>query len=480
MPTSRSATFRAPLGSLLSTTRALLLTGVIGSATLLSGCLETVPWLPPMDGSEYNVLYSPNDHIKDLLLKGELDAAHDVYASEKPYFDHFITNGDKAPDGAEMLKLATLDHYLPQAETSVIALESRTWPAPRRKWPEMRQFMDKAVESVDTLNEFVLMQEPAFRPARLDELVEILSKYKTPIRADAAKHFRDYDLAGDDNFFKIYPVEINEYSFLKRNRDVWMRTVRTLDATGLKRLRDTYDDYMIRDLEEDLGERYFSALVKQRGNDVDALTIIRDVQRTRDAKFVMRSVPNLTLFLAEIEKSAAADGRFDTSVETDFPLQHATVKLPNVYKAQGAESADVLFITATIGARTGRRTVDTSQIESEFFSGTHEEPNPDHRRLLIELEEAVLKYRETHPELTDEDMEKIRNRTVSAEARRTSDEEGGILSVFDVFDWTSEEDRIAAIQTEFNNTPAVKVVDDFTTYKFDKRDVESIKEALVR
>ncbi|MCH9051089.1 MAG: trypsin-like peptidase domain-containing protein [Proteobacteria bacterium] len=340
----------------------------------------------------YSVFFTPVDHIEQLLEKNDLDSASEVYANQRQFFAE-KSQGRRV--AADKLVERLIRKYMPKAESAKGAMDDISWPSAYERWNEVRATLKNASNVIKDLEGHAILLEPAYRPAILNSLKNRLSDLEGQIGGSTADIFTNYPIATAPNFFARYPVWVDAGEHFNNHGKIWRTHLENADIDELLYIYNTYKAELSQQLKADLGQRYYTAFIKNDsvGEKGDFRAILKAITATRAAGIVLDDIPGTRIVLVEVtSRTLLKEGQieFPVAVDVDLPFNAEKSDFDTAFGSSVAKNADILVLIDVATARVDREIVAYEQVSSEFRSGTRTEPNPNYNLAQNQVNQARL------------------------------------------------------------------------------------------
>ena len=216
---------------------------IVPLALFAASCQTTGSVDKPLSETVYNIFFTPQDHISELLAAGNLRDADEVYkhqraefkkeedpkepAEEKSLGSLFNkTSTDKAKSlkqsVPEQLAAAISESLNPQAlEVLSGLLKGDDWPVNISEWGQIEIAIDEARDLVSQYESYSIFNEEDHRP---DQYIKIKAKLENLIeRIDSSRDdlFLNHDLVGQPNFITAFPLKTRRADILVGKEETW-------------------------------------------------------------------------------------------------------------------------------------------------------------------------------------------------------------------------------------------------------------------
>lgn len=377
---AKSSRYRSILGS------ALFLCGVV---FVLAACKTT----GSTPGSvEYNMFFSPADHLTELTAAGKIDEAGKVYENQREFFN---TESKKRLAVVGAYWTAFQAKHGGDIERGHQAIRNLKWPAAPDQWVTTRQSLAETASLIDRIDSHLIVTEKRFPFKALKKLKDALAASETKIRGDAPGIFAAYPLASAPKFFEAYPIKLDAASVVAETAGALSERLESASAEDLVRIHDTYRSELNENLKHAMGRRYFDlARQSQTSADPNGLKgIVTAALKTREAGLPLKEISGVKLGMIEItSKTLLKQGQIDfpISVDLDLPVNAEKADLDAAFTGDQAQTADHLIIIDVALAKASRRVLNIDKIPSTLLVGYRDDPNPRYNIVQNEVTNARM------------------------------------------------------------------------------------------
>ncbi len=339
---------------------------------------------------KYGLFFSPADHIEELLAQDDFRAASEVYEAEHDYFSEDSEKRQLLADELAKRLLLELEPGLVRARED---LDGVVWPAAVGIWPTIQLAIASGEKALWDLRGHQILTEAAYRPASVDQLERSLEAVTGNISASADAMFRQYDIRRQENFFDVYPVDLNGRGFFANKS--WGDRLDGLTIADLKRVLDNYEQYLSDGMKVRLGTRFYEERLAQSTTEKTSglRHMIAAVSATKKSGFELNRIPGAKVALVEVtSKTLLKKGEieFPISIDVDLPFEAAKAELDRVFDNPIARNADIIILLDVALAETDRVIERLERVASEYQSGTRSEPNPSYAQAQNYLNAAQM------------------------------------------------------------------------------------------
>ena len=369
---------------------------ILGSALFLCGMVfvlaacETTGSTP--GAVEYNMFFSPADHLSELTAVGKIDEAGKVYEDKREFFD---TESKKRLAVVGAYWTAFQAKHGAEIERADQAIRTLEWPAGPDHWVKTRQNLAETAGVIDRVDAHLIVIEKRFPFKALKDLKDALASSKKKIQGDAAGIFATYQLASAPKFFGAYPVTLDAGSVVAETAEALSKRFESASADDLVQIHGTYRSELSDDLKHAMGRRYFD-LARQRQTSADPnglKGIVTAALKTRESGLPLKQISGVKLAMIEItSKTLLKEGQieFPISVDLDLPVQAEKADLDTAFSGEQAQAADHLIIIDVALAKASRRVLNIDKVRSTVLTGYRDDPNPEYNVVQNEVINARM------------------------------------------------------------------------------------------
>ncbi len=355
--------------------------------------------------AQYNIFFSPIDHVEKLLKAGEIEAASAVYNDQQDYFQEPTSNRETA--------VATLIESIEQHLSSRLRnaqdqLSGLSWPAEEEKWSGTKATLLYANSVLDSVEVHKAMFHKGRRPDVYRNIKSIASKFSGQIADGASEALSVYPLGRAPSFFDAYPVFMTnddglitpvgsefKKAFLKENAESIRQQVSAANIDELKLINRLYKEFLPDELVNQIGNRYLDNIFKPAGHTeaVSLAKIIEGIKRAKSEEFEFDNINSVRIALVDVTSRTLKDEgqiEFPTSIDVDLPFEVSATDVDKAFESEIASAADIVIFVDVAEARTDREILKQARVPSLFQSGTKIVSNPDYAVVRSELNQANM------------------------------------------------------------------------------------------
>lgn len=360
-------------------------------------------------GTTYSFLYTPADHVQDMIEINNLEEADRIYQSQKAFFiddeddeeepsdslDGSDESGDADTDDETVtLLLQAIDREHGKAVRTALGMVKSLvdWPAPANDWPKIQATLEQCDFALHEYSDYTVFEDRARFPPDYVELENLTDGLRSEIVASTLPLFQKYDITSQAVFFDVYPVTKDLAGFLSANRDLLEEKLDTLSTEDLSTFANSYDKWIDESLKTDLASIYFRKFIGDTDKP-DFPTIMRAVASAKENGFSISEIEGVNVAAIEVTSRTLLEHgqiEFPIAIEKDLPFNLEKADLDNAFLSPLANNADVVILIDVASARNNRKITKTEEAPSEYQAGTKTVPNPAHNIAQNEVNNAQL------------------------------------------------------------------------------------------
>ncbi|MDD3310882.1 trypsin-like peptidase domain-containing protein [Pseudodesulfovibrio sp.] len=343
--------------------------------------------------SGYNMFYTPEDHVQDLVVQEKFDAAAAVYDQEREWF------AANAADPDVQLLLGKLSQAMDARFEALLAEETAKvaglqWPCPQSDWAGAKESLQGLDDVIFKMEAIKLFTRSEYRPAELDGAKVLLQEKRTAMTKGAAEAFAAYPLATAPDFFAEYPVSVDAASVLSEGKAAWDGAVAKADDKGLLQLSTVYGAVLPDEMKKELGAAYFAKLCTN-ARKADVPKLLAAYAKVGEAGLTLDAVPGVKIAFLEVTSDTLKKKgviEFPVAVDLDMPFEASAADLKQGFESKAVKEADIVILFNLAMTRTNRRVDTSNYVKSTYLAGYKEVNNPDWDVLQVELQQANVEY----------------------------------------------------------------------------------------
>ncbi|WP_419787795.1 S1C family serine protease [Pseudodesulfovibrio sp.] len=343
--------------------------------------------------SQFNLFYTPEDRVSELVVQEKLDDAVAVYGEQREWFK--ANSSD--PDVQALLgKLASAmeGRFKVQLEENMAKVQGVSWPCASSQWPEAQSALKGLEDVVLKMEAIKLFANSAYRPADLDPAKKLLQDKRTAMEQGAGAAFAKYDLTSAPDFFASYPIPLDAASILSAQQKAWDGAVKQADKDGLLHLSTVYGPVLSDEMKQELATAYFRKLCP-KPEKADVATLLGAYAKVGEAGLKLNAVPGVKIAFLEVTSDTLKKKgviEFPVAVDLDLPFQVSSAPLKTGFASKAVKDADIVILFNLAMTRTNRHVDTSNYVKSTYVAGYREVNNPDWDVLQVELEQANTVY----------------------------------------------------------------------------------------
>jgi serine protease Do len=379
-------------------------------AISLSGCQTT--GTTPGEVS-YNMFFSPEDHIRQLIEENKLDEADSIYRSQRDFFTPkeageesknilagFFSEGkndQKEKPVLDVLSDALNERMASKGNRSLQnLLPSDNWPTEISNWGSVESGISSAESVISEYDGYTILREPNRKASFYSKIKKKLSSLKTAINESRDQLFEQHSLIDTPVFFSQFPIKKGLENYLDGKEGLWRSKIADLSPSQLAIIYDGYKPWLSDQIQQEMGSLYFNSRVSEssQGEKSSFSAILAALKSTREAGMTIKEIPDSKLAVLEVtSRTLLEQGQieFPTAIDVNLPFNFEQLEFDEAIQSPVAKTTDIVVLIDVAVARTNREISSYEKVSSEFQSGTRTEPNPDYNIAQNEVNNAQLK-----------------------------------------------------------------------------------------
>jgi serine protease Do len=393
---------------------ASLVVGLALVASVLTGCQTTSS---TQDETSYNVFFTPEDHIEQLLKEGNLQEANSVFRFEQEFF----TPEEEVEVPADPLASVFASSTQDQSKKSVIdrladaingqiaprathanegLLPSEDWPPYISEWKSVEAAIANAEDVIHEYDGYTVLNDDVRRPQVYAQLKTKLSSLKRAINASRDEQFYRHNLVDSPVFFAHFPIKSGLKGYLNKREEVWRSKISWLTSSQLAKVYIAYKPWLSDQLQEEMGALHFDTHLSEvsQGGSASFREIMAAVKSTREAGMPLEEIPKNKVALLEVtSRTLLEQGLIEipVAIDVNLPFYFKQIELDDAFDGPVVKTADIVILIDVAAARAEREITSYQDVGSEFLSGTRTVQNPDYNMAQNEVNNAQMKVQQT-------------------------------------------------------------------------------------
>lgn len=343
----------------------------------------------------YTPFYDEGDHLKELIAKDKkFNDAGTLYLEQKEFF---AANRAKHQPLLDLLAQGLNAPKIPALVEAKAQLNSLKWPATAGEWPKTREILRSAQSTLEDYPDHDILREPEFKAAEAGDLEKTLTEMNQKIKADGPSQFKAYDHFGKESFFSVYPIDLDDSTFMFANYAAIEPELAQATTGQIKSFAASYTKNVVgAERWSRLGDQYIAASLRESGADKDTglASVLGAINGAKQAGFTPKKVPGLKIAFVEVtSKTLLKQGQidFEASVDVDLPVETVKADLDEALSDPTTKGADLLIVFDVALAKASRRVLGLQKIPSTVLTGYRTENNPNYNIVQNEVNNARLK-----------------------------------------------------------------------------------------
>lgn len=349
---------------------------------------------------EYPQGYNPAERVEYQLEAGNYGKAESIWVKTQSFMK---ANPEDAAQVHPALVWAATVHYNATLSGISKTLSDIEWPVEQPRWPLTARRMQKVAAFVDSVSDSMILPETGLE-GRFRTLRDDYSTLEGRMKADASKFFQKYNLLTGKNFFSIYPVKLNEKSFIASQSAFLMQLLGKSEGSGVAHVNKLYSGYLTPELRDKMGRRYYrNALRRISPNKTPSLkAILEAAEKTDKAGYELSEIPDINIaFIRVTSKTLMKEHQiaFGLDIDLDLPFNATMIKGGGAFNDKVAPEADIVVLINEEMSRIDRRTSAYDKRVSTVLSGYERIDNPEYDDLEMRYQELREDIRDMRDEM---------------------------------------------------------------------------------
>ena len=410
---------------------------------------------PSKSGSSMSFLtsiFSPKiAELTKLIDAKKIYEANDYLAKEYNYF--FV---EKKKEQIELLRRVGSELnavYEPEFDKSINAINQSVILMPKEKWQAYKIALADSGKLIEDYKKLTIFSVEEFRTSKLISLENLINTKNLDFRSNAYKAFSEFDHSAENNFFTLYPVDLND-DFLDKNTELLKYYVQSLGAEKIVNLKKKYSEKIKNENSFDqlLYDRYIKIKFPDTTERPQVDQLINSLKEAEKSGFKVKKMPGSQIAFVEVtSKTLLSEGQieFPTQIEMDMPFEPIKADIDSIMDTAGKINSDFIIILDVAVSKTERRVLSKNELTSKFVSGRRSEPNPAYDLARGKVFEA-------------------QNGLANAQSQRTQGIAAAIINGVAIAAWSS---NLTEARQLMAKTPTTLQIDEFQDYKYSTSEI---------
>lgn len=329
--------------------------------------------------------------MAELVQKKDYLEAAKLYGTEKGWFAENMDDPE-VNQLLDSLAISLAPTYEQPLMKSLASIREINWPTQQSAWPHDKELLQKAETNLQRIAAVPLFKNPQYRLPVVDEAKRELAAIEKRIVDYAPTAFSAYPILRDKSFFAVYPVGLNEASFISEHKDYFEAAMAKASGKELLHLNAEYADFLSPDTRKFLAEAYFKYLCPDVKR-ADLGTLIDAYGKALDAGLQLDSIPGVKIAFMEVTSDTLKKKggiEFPVGVELDMPFAAVNESLNKGFESEAVKQSDILILFNLAATKTDRRVDTSNSVKSTYLAGYNKVNNPEWDVLQVELQQANM------------------------------------------------------------------------------------------
>lgn len=349
---------------------------------------------------EYNLFYDQGDHLKELVGKGAYSASLTLFNQHYDFFlgNSALTGGARLEQyDSQLTKVAQhlnqelFGSKVAQARTSLSVFEQQ--PVPSNQWEMMTKAIGDAQDVTQDYRTNSLTEIEKFFSAEIGQLESLTEQVINNSKDNADSAFADYITSGADNFFEVYPVDVDMDEVLSGASDLILGYIKESDIKTIEGFLKTYGSDLGASTKKKIGTQYIGKFVKEKvGNNSNELAVVMEAAvKAAELGVPPKEIEGLKISFVEVtSKTLLKEGQveFPASIEMNLPFQISKAEVGDIFTSTADSDYIIVFDVAL--SNVNRRVAKREKGSSKFLSGHKTIPNAAYTARQLEVQNAQM------------------------------------------------------------------------------------------
>lgn len=420
-------------------------------------------------GSGYTLLYSPGDHVVDLVQEKKFSEVSKVYGAQQEWF---AANADDAEVNTALsaASSALQTQYAPGLNNAMAPVRGQEWPVGSEQWGVVKQKLEALAASIHDADAVELFHNPKYAFPLLGQAKQLLRQKQTDIAQYAPSALAVYPVHSGESFFEVYPVDLNDAAFLAEQKAIWSKNVTKADAQALLHMHREYGNLLPDEMQKELASAYFTNLCPDVSKaNLDHL--MRAFAKVGEAGMHLDSIPGVEIAFVEVTSDTLKKKgviEFPVAVDLDMPFKAVSSNRGGL-NSKEIKDADIVILFNLAATKTDRRVDTSNYIKSTYRVGYRKVNNPEWDIIQVELQQANTEIITTTSQLLN-----------TSTADPFVNMANSIANIGKQSDISDAKDNIEKLKEKMRTTP--RMIDEpvYDTYAFQRVEMDVTKAGSVQ
>ncbi|MBT4702747.1 MAG: trypsin-like serine protease [Rhodospirillaceae bacterium] len=421
--------------------------------------------------SIYHIFFTQADHIKELLAKGKVQEASDVYSEHENFFlgkgNAFNELLAKLRTGVEGLASSELHGVTARAE-------AQDWPVEREHWSSISTLL-KTLENRTTQWKSNAILSRETRSSTISSAERAHSRLREKIENSASDEFEQFDLFSDPSFSASYPIDVDLASLIADDAERILALIQDGDRGRIIDFKARYSRHLPPSLKSELGDIYFektfAALLAEKKSRVVAL--LKAIEQSGDAGFDLDIIDAARVKAVDITSKTLMNAEqieFPIQLKSDLPIAVETSDLDKALSIDAEVDTEILVLIDIAAAKVNRDIHAFEPVSSEHQVGTQSYQNPSYAGAQNSVTQAQMEFQSANMGKMSADSMYCTGYGCIAKAI------GQIAAAVKVSD---AQEVLTSAMSNLQSTPMMLERPVYATYSFRKASIDASKLAIV-
>jgi len=351
------------------------------------------------EAAEYNLFYDQGDHLKELVGKGAYSAALTLF---NQHYDFFLGNSALTGSSrleqydAQLTKVANYlnqEHFAPKISKAEADLSLFKKSVPSTQWKAMAKAIEQAQDLTQDYRSNSLAEIEKFFSPEIEQLEALTKQVINTAKSDVDSAFTSYIASGSDNFFEVYPVDVEIDEVLSDASDTILSHISESSTETIEEFLKIYSSDLGSNIKKKIGTQYIGKFVQQGtdSNTNELAVVMEAAVKTAELGISPEEIEGLKISFVEVtSKTLLKEGQveFPASIEMNLPFQISKAEVGDIFTDTADSDYIIVFDVAL--SNVNRRVAKREKGSSKFLSGHKTVPNAAYTARQLEVQNAQI------------------------------------------------------------------------------------------
>ncbi len=341
--------------------------------------------------SKYNIFFSQADHIKELLAKGKVQEASNVYSENTSFF---TAKGNTFNELLRKLRVNVESLVDPKLNQMSKIANTQVWPVGKNSWGDISSLLTNLEGGINRGKRNEILSHGS-KSSSIASAEIALSALRKKITNTIQEEFKRYDLVNDPNFGSVFPVDVNLTGLFDDDVDRVLADMRDRNTDAILKFKSNYSTQLSSSFEKQLAkvyfERIYSVLYSEKLGKIG--TLIEAIQKSEEAGFKIIKVDSARIKAIDITSKTLLISKqieFPIKLKPDLPIDVTVSGLDEAFNSDLKVDTEIIVLIDVAAAKVNREIQTYEAISSEHQIGTSSHQNPAYATTQNSLVQAQM------------------------------------------------------------------------------------------